>query len=161
MCRHNKVFKVFNYGMGAQLRQCIFKVRLINVLSRMFTAPFSFLGPNISLPLTLCVYFWIMPAVPNHKMVRLSGPSHQSLSSFHILSTLVLLLYYFFPYFCSLISSNFMFHLSSFICARIPNTPIPSSASRSYTYCEGILGCAAALTSVRGPTVTWAGTDLA
>ena len=64
----------------------------------MFTAP-GFPGPNISVSLSLCVYFWIMSAVPSHKMVRLWGHSHQSLSSFRLLPTLVLLLYYFFSYF--------------------------------------------------------------
>ena len=57
-----------------------------------FTAPFCFPGPNISVPLSLYVYFWVMPAVPFHKTVRLWGPSHQSLSSFHLVPNLVVII---------------------------------------------------------------------
>ena len=90
----------------------------------MFTAPSGFPGPNISVYLTLHIYFWAMPVVASHKLVRLRGPSYQSLSSFHLLPTLVLLLYYFFS--CLFFSQFFskMFLLSSFIRARIPQSYI-------------------------------------
>ena len=101
-------------------------VRLINVPSPMFTAPSGFPGPNISVYLTLHVYLWVMPVVPSRKMIRLRGPSYQSLSSFHLLPTLVLLLYYFFSYL-------FFSHFFSFSCffsllLSVPRYHIPPSS---------------------------------
>ena len=95
----------------------------------MFTAASGFPGPNSSVSLTLCVYFWIMPAVPSHKMVRLRGPSHQSLSSFHLLPTLVLFLYYFFSYF--FFSYFFLFSCFFSLLLSVPGYHIPPSSVAS------------------------------
>ena len=91
-----------------------------------FTALFGFPGPNISVPLSLYVYFWVMPAVPFHKTVRLWGPLHQSLSSFHLLPTLVLLLYYFFSYF--FFSRFFLFSCFFSLLLSVPWYHIPPSS---------------------------------
>ena len=97
-----------------------------------FTAPFGFPGPNISVSLSLCVYFWVIPVVPSHKMVRLWGPSHQSLSSFSpptYSGTVIILFLLLFLFLSSLLI--FLFLLSSFIRARVPHTPVLSSESRA------------------------------
>ena len=87
-----------------------------------FTAPFGFPGPNISVSLSLCVYFWVIPVVPSHKMVRLWGPSHQSLSSFSppTYSGTVIILFLLLFLFLSFLLI-FLFLLSSFIRARVPD----------------------------------------
>ena len=86
------------------------------------TAPFGFPGPNISVSLSLCVYFWVMPVVPCHKMVRLWGPYHHSMSSFSppTYSGTVIILFFLLFLFLSLLLI-FLFLLSSVIRARVPH----------------------------------------